>query len=299
MRLDRTMLGSMTIAANGIDIWYQGLGDRNDPALLLLMGAGAQSLYWPEPLCRMLAAGGRYVIRYDHRDLGGSTWIQAGPNTWSELKGTPPYTLSDMACDALGLMDGLGIQRAHFVGAWLGGVLTEVAAHLAPERLLSATLIGATPPWPAKYFEELWSTMEHNHRLLYSPEELIEQGMAIARASCGPAYPFEEARLRALWTEMVNRGNRAMARARHVSAGFFSPRPGPRSLADAKVPVLVLEGTAEKGYSAMAEYATRVPQAPFVPIEGLGHELPSPAWSLIAEQVLRHTALSPPPGVPA
>lgn len=289
----------MTVAANGIEIWYQSFGNRNDPVLLLLMGAGAQALYWPEPLCRMLADSGRYVIRYDHRDLGGSTWIRAGPDTWSELERTPPYTLSDMARDALGLMDGLGVHRAHLVGAWLGGVLIEVAADLAPERLLSATLIGATPPWPAEYFEELWSTMEHNHRPLHSPEELIEQGVAIARASCGPGFPFEEPRIRALWSEMVRRGNRPMARARHVSAGFFSPRPGPRALADAKVPVLVLEGTAERGYSGMAEYAARVPQASFVPIEGLGHDLPSPAWSLIAEHVLRHTELSPPAGAPA
>jgi len=254
------------------------------------MGAGAQSLYWPDPLCWMLAEDGYCAVRYDHRDLGPSTWIGDGPDTWEELRGNPPYTLADMAADALGLLDALGIHRAHFVGAWLGGVLTEVAASIAPERIISATLIGATPPWPRSQFEDLWATMEDAHRPVGSTDGLIEQGMAIARASAGPRYPFEEARLRALWTQMVMRGNRRMARARHVSAGFFSTRPGASALAESNVPVLVLEGTAERGYQDMVEYAARVPGSRLVPIDGMGHELPSAAWRLIANEVLSHVA---------
>lgn len=174
----------MKVGANGIDIWYQAFGRHTHPALLLLMGAGAQSLYWPDSLCRMLAEGGRYVIRYDHRDLGNSTWLQAGADTWTELRGNPPYALADMAPDALGLLDALGIARAHFVGAWLGGVLTEVAAGLQSHRLLSATLIGATPPLPHERFEQMWSTMEHaclslRPRSWWSSESLeLAQGQA-------------------------------------------------------------------------------------------------------------------------
>jgi pimeloyl-ACP methyl ester carboxylesterase len=278
--------------ANGIEIWYQALGDPSLPALLLLMGAGAQSLYWPEPFCQMLAGGGYNVIRYDHRDLGESTWISEGPESWGELRRNPPYALADMTADALGLLDALGIRQAHFVGAWLGGVLTEVAAGVAPERILSATLIGATPPLPQSQFDDLWATMEDGHRPVESTPELIEQGMAIARASAGPGFTFEEARLRALWTEMAERGNRRMARARHVSAGFFSPRPGPMALANSHVPLLILEGTAERGYQGMVEYSARVPHSRFVPIEGLGHELPSGAWRLVADEVLSHMATS-------
>src|SRR5258708_17363293 len=215
-----------------------------------------------------------------------------GLESWDELRATPPYQLADVAADALGLLDALEIRQAHFAGAWLGGVLTEVAAAIAPDRVLSATLIGATPPWRRSRFEDLWGTMEDEHRPLDSKPELIEQGMAIARASAGPRFEFEEARLRGLWTEMVARGNRPMARARQVSAGFFSARPGAKALASSKVPVLILEGTAERGYQGMVEYAAQVPGCRFVPIEGMGHELPSGAWTFIAGEVLSHTAAS-------
>ncbi len=281
----------MKVAANGIEIWYEAFGEAAHAALLLLMGAGAQSLYWPEPLCRMLADAGRYVIRFDHRDLGASSWLDSGAESWSELEDNPPYWLANLAADALGLLDGLGLSTAHFVGAWLGGVVTEVAAGLAPDRLLSATLLGATPPLGRDQFARLWSTMEQNHMPLESPDALVEQGLAIARQSAGPGFPFEEPRLRALWQAMVERGNRRMARARHVSAGFFSSRPGPSALADSHLPVLILEGTAELGYAAMVDYASQVPQARFVRIEGLGHELPRPVWPLIAREVLEHTSL--------
>jgi pimeloyl-ACP methyl ester carboxylesterase len=276
--------------ANGIEIWYEEFGDPGLPPLVLLMGAGAQSLYWPEPLCQMLMEGGHHVVRYDHRDLGESTWIANGPESWDELRNNPPYALADLTADVLGLLDALGIRQAHFVGAWLGGVLTEVAAAAAPERILSATLIGATPPWPRRQFEDLWQTMEAGHRALESPQELIDQGMAIARASAGPRFAFEEERLRAMWTEMVARGNRRMARARHVAAGFFTPRPGPEALATIESPVLIVEGTAERGYQSMVEYSALLPHSRFVPIEGMGHELPSGAWRLVADEVLAHIA---------
>lgn len=273
----------------GMWIWHEQFGDPDSPPVLLLMGAGAQSIFWPDELVDMLADGGRRVIRYDHRDLGGSTWTDGGPETWEELRGNPPYSTADLAADALGLLDWLGIRRAHFVGAWLGAVVTEVAAEVAPARLLSATLIGMTPPWTPRQFETLWASMEANHRPVESPEELIDQGMSIALASAGPGFPFEEERLRALWTRMAARGNRRMARARHVSAGFFSPRPGSSALAASEARVLILEGTAERGYQDMVEYAARVRAARLVPIEGMGHELPSGAWPAIAREVLSHT----------
>jgi len=181
------------------------------------MGAGAQSIFWPEELVRLLVDGGRRVIRYDHRDLGGSTWTDDGPETWEELRGNPPYSTADLAADALGLLDSLGIRRAHFVGAWLGAVVSEAVVEVAPARVLSATLIGMTPPWTRPQFEALWATMEANHRPVESPDELIDQGMSIARASAGPRFPFEEsasARCGPGWPRAVTAGwlERAMSR---------------------------------------------------------------------------------------
>src|SRR5258708_38733755 len=127
----------MKTKGNGIDIWHQEFGDPSLPPLLLLMGAGAQSLYWPEPLCLMLAEGGLRVIRYDHRDLGESTWEVEGAESWDELTANPPYELADLAGAALGLLDALRVPQAPFAGAWLGGVRTGSAAPPPPPSMPS------------------------------------------------------------------------------------------------------------------------------------------------------------------
>src|SRR5260370_8058291 len=117
-------------------------------------------------------------------------------------------------------------------------------------------------PWRGSRCEGLWGNMEGAHRPLPAKPELIEQGVAMARASAGPRFEFEEARLRGLWTEMVARGNRPMARARQVSAGFFFPRPRPKALASSKVPGLFLGGPAPPPYPGLVQEPAPHPHPP-------------------------------------
>src|SRR4051794_34885495 len=134
-----------TVQANGIEIAYETFGDRTDPPVLLVMGLGTQMIAWPDELCEQLAAGGRWVIRYDNRDTGLSTHLRdlPAPDVKSVLlrRQKPPYTVDDMAKDLLGLLDALGIDRAHVVGASMGGFIAQTAALIAPERFRSLTLI--------------------------------------------------------------------------------------------------------------------------------------------------------------
>lgn len=124
------------IPANGIEVWTEDFGDPADPAVLLIMGAEAQGVMWPLPLIEQLNQAGRYVIRYDNRDVGQSSVIDFEQN---------PYTLADMAGDALGVLDHYGIEAAHAVGASMGGMITQYLMIHHPQRLLSATVIMSSP----------------------------------------------------------------------------------------------------------------------------------------------------------
>src|SRR5436190_17831835 len=129
------------VRANGIEIWTEDFGDPADPTILLIMGAGGQAILWPEELCTALVnggtAGGRHVIRYDNRDVGQTT-------SHAEFS-AHPYTIGDMACDAVAVLDAYGVERAHIVGASMGGMIAQTVALEYSERVLSMTSIMSTP----------------------------------------------------------------------------------------------------------------------------------------------------------
>jgi pimeloyl-ACP methyl ester carboxylesterase len=138
---------------NGVDLCYQTFGDATNPAMLLIMGLGTQMLGWDEMFCRQLAGRGFHVIRFDNRDIGKSTWLDQldVPNPMMLLakaaigfKPKVPYTLKDMAADTVGLLDALGIARAHVVGASMGGMIGQEIAIAHPERMITFTSIMST-----------------------------------------------------------------------------------------------------------------------------------------------------------
>ena len=138
------------LRCNGVDIEYESLGDAGAPAILLIMGLGMQLVAWPDAFCRHLVERGFRVIRFDNRDVGLSGRVSGGrrPNlVWAMLAARlrlplrPPYTLNDMAADAIGLLDGLSIAQAHVVGASMGGMIAQVLAARFPQRVLSLTSI--------------------------------------------------------------------------------------------------------------------------------------------------------------
>lgn len=124
------------IEANGITIWTESFGDPTDAPLLLIMGATAQGIYWPDDFCQALVEQSRFVIRYDNRDTGQSTCFDFATN---------PYTLDDLAADAIAVLDAYGIEQADIAGASMGGMITQTLMIQAPERVRSATLIMSSP----------------------------------------------------------------------------------------------------------------------------------------------------------
>src|SRR5689334_20505685 len=131
-----------------VTLCYETFGDPTDPAILLIMGLGTQMIAWREDFCRQLVDRGFFVIRYDNRDCGKSTSMEGAPITTRELitkrVKSPPYTLAEMADDAIGLLDHLGIDKAHIVGASMGGMIGQHVAMRYPARVLSLTSIMST-----------------------------------------------------------------------------------------------------------------------------------------------------------
>src|SRR5258706_1060284 len=211
-------MSERTIRANGIEIWCQDFGSKSDPALLLVMGAGGQAILWPDEFCASLAAAGRYVIRYDNRDTGQSSCFDFAQS---------PYTLSDMARDAVGVLDAFGVERAHVMGASMGGMICQTLAIEHAGRLRTMTSIMSSPggsgimaamlgggnarlPGPApKVMELMRASLEKPPR---TTQERIDAGVALWRTLAGGGEPFDEPTVRP-------REARIQARAQNIDAG--------------------------------------------------------------------------------
>ncbi len=269
------------VRANGIDIWTEDFGDPADPPLLLIMGASAQGIYWHEGMVQAIVDRGRYVIRYDNRDTGQSTCFEVG---------TPPYTLDDMAADAVGVLDAHGIAAADVVGASMGGMIVQVLAISHRERVRSATIImssplsgggqvpelgsddlpGPDPEWMAQTFAMMAAPLE-------TREEKIAMRIEMFRRLAGSAEPFNEERQRDIATREVDRARDFAAMNNHgIAIGNSSPPDRRPQLQDLDVPTLVVHGTEDPilPYPHGVALAETIPGAAFLTLEGAGHEMP-------------------------
>jgi len=278
-----------TVEANGITLWYETFGEQADPALVLIMGTGGQSLVWPEVLCERLTAGGRYVIRFDSRDTGLSQYFG----------GDVPYTEEDLADDVAGLLDALGVARAHIVGASLGGRIGQHLALRHPLQVLTLTSIMASPYTAAEAAEHGMPSMQpavlQFAATLAGPppaarEERIEREVGLWRVLWG-ALPFEEDEVRARAARTVDRAWRPEATAHHQAATMRSPSrlERPRTL---RTPTLVIHGTADPfmPYPHGVATAETIPGAKLLAITGMGHALPRACWDRMIDAILKHTA---------
>jgi len=282
------------IATNGIELEYEELGEEGAPVILLVMGLGAQMIWWDRDFCERLADRGYRVIRFDNRDIGGSTKLDdVMPNPRSVLqkmmKGEriePAYTLRDMAADAVGLLDGLGIERAHFVGASMGGMIAQRAAIHFPERVTTLTSIMSTtgnrnlPPAEPEALALLTAPYPDE------PDEAIEHRMNVRRTLHGPGSPFEEERIRGLALEEAARSTHRTGQPRQYLAILVD---GDRRelLRKLSVSTLVIHGDADPliPYEAGVDTAENVPRARMVTIAGMGHEMPKGAWPRILDAI--------------
>ena len=284
------------VRANGIEIEYEATGNKADPALLLVMGLGAQLTIWPDALFEGLAKRGFYVIRFDNRDTGLSTdfgsWgvanIPAALQT--VMKGekvAAPYYLKDMAADAIGLLDALGIQKAHMVGASMGGMIVQVVAAQYPERTRSMVSIYSSsgrpglPPGKPEALAMLTAQPEGPAR-----EQLVKHGMKLRQTIGSPGYPAPEAELRAFVEKNVDRRWYPEGAARQYLSIIAS---GDRVelLKTIKVPTLVMHGEEDPllPVECGRDVAKLVPGAEIETIAGWGHDFPSQLVPRIVDRV--------------
>lgn len=284
------------IKANGIEIEYETIGDNNDPALLLVMGLGAQLTIWPDSLFKGLADRGFHVIRFDNRDTGLSTdfgsWGPANiPAAFMKAmqgeRPDTPYVLNDMAADALGLLDALGIGKAHMVGASMGGMIVQIVAAQHPERTRSMVSIYSTsgrrglPPGKPEALAMLMAQPEGPAR-----EQIVKHGMKLRQTIGSPAYPTPEGEMRALVEKNVDRRWYPEGAARQYLSVIAS---GDRveMLKAVKVPTLVMHGEDDPllPVECGRDVAALVPGAQLQTIPGWGHDFPPQLVPTIVDRI--------------
>jgi pimeloyl-ACP methyl ester carboxylesterase len=285
--------------ANGIQIEYETFGKSTDPAILLIMGLGGQLVLWPEALCRALAAGGYYVIRYDNRDVGLSSKIDsagkpdlnsAGLRFMLRLPLKAGYTLDDMAADAAGLLDALNIRRAHVVGMSMGGMIGQILAARHGERLLSFTAImtsSGNRSLPQPSFKLRLRLTQRPRRT--DRESLVQHSMNTWRLIGSPGYPTPDAELRAMVERDQARCLYPRGMARQTLAIMAAPSRVPL-LQQIKAPTLVIHGLADPlvPVAAGRELARLIAGARLELIEGMGHDLPAALLPRIGGLILGH-----------
>jgi pimeloyl-ACP methyl ester carboxylesterase len=261
------------VPANGVDLCVETFGERADPALLLIASAATSMDWWEDEFCRRLAAGGRFVVRYDQRDTGRSTSFPAG---------APPYALAYLADDAVALLDVLELGAAHLVGMSLGGELAERIAVEHPDRALSVTVI-AVRPEPAAC-----ASTDRDHTDWWDRKSAVDRLVTDALRVGGP-FTADEPYLRRLAEREFDRTTDMVAsRANHgmIAAG----PPGDDRLAAIAAPTLILHGTQDPlvPMAAARALAQRIPGARLVALEGAGHEYPPAAlWPQVITELLR------------
>jgi pimeloyl-ACP methyl ester carboxylesterase len=280
---------------NGIEIAYETIGDPSNPALLLVMGLGTQLIHWDLELCERFAERGFYVIRFDNRDTGRSTHINTPvPNVMRAMAGLridAPYLLDDMADDAFGLLDHLGIEAAHVAGVSMGGMIAQTMAIRRPERVLSLTSIMSTTGERRAGRPKLrvWGVL-----LRKAPrdrEAAVEFFVRVFRLIGSKGFPADEDRIRALAAEAYDRGHTPAGTGRQLAAIMASGDRTER-LRELRMPTLVFHGQSDplvpfRGGRATAE---AIPDARLIAIPGMGHDLPREVWPQLVDAVAETAA---------
>ena len=284
--------------ANEIQIEYDTFGDPSSPPLLLIMGLGEQMLGWDEELCKQLASRDLYVIRFDNRDTGLSSKIdEAGvPNVAevfaSLMKGEEaniPYTLDDMADDAIGLLDALNIEKAHLFGVSLGGMITQIMAIHNPSRVWSLTSMASItgnpeiPMGKPELFIELVNPPPTER------EAYIENRVALIRKLAGSKHPIDEQRTRQHFERSYDRGFYRPGIARHGVAGAVNS-DRTQALKSVGAPTLVIHGSEDPLFPVEQGKATvdAIPGAELLIIDGMGHWFPIAVWPLLVDAIDKH-----------
>lgn len=282
-----------------VELAYDLFGDaeRGTP-LILIMGIGAQRIMWDDDFCGQLVARGFCVVRFDHRDIGESSRVDAavpspGPLLARRLIGAKiraPYTLSDMADDVAGLIDALGFGSAHIVGVSLGGMVAQHLAIEHPDKVRSMTSIMSTPG-ARRYLPKPAALLALFGKVPKTAEQAGKQIERTFQIIGSKAWPFDGARLRQLGEQAFARGLSPRGFLRHFAAVLAS---GDRrhGLRRTRVPTLIVHGSSDPMFPIRAgrDLARMMPDATWLPIAGMGHDLPRPLWPTLVAAIARHAS---------
>ncbi|MET0928198.1 MAG: alpha/beta fold hydrolase [Aeromicrobium sp.] len=299
------MTGSGELFASlpsGIDICYETFGNPDDPAVLLVMGLGGPMGWWTPAFCEQLAERGFLVVRYDNRDTGRSTKLRQHAVSRTDVVrafiGLPrpvrvkaPYSLSDMADDAIGLLDHLGIERAHVAGVSMGGMIAQTIAIEHPERALSLTSIMSTTGrrrvgyQHPKVIPVMLSSAGHTR------DSYVARSLKGSKVIESPAFPSEEAASRERAYETYDRGWTASGVTRQMLAVLTQP-DRTKALAGLDLPTVVIHGTNDPLVHKSGGKATAdaIPGAEHLEIAGMAHDLPPQLFTTYIDAIARTAA---------
>jgi pimeloyl-ACP methyl ester carboxylesterase len=277
--------------AGEIRLCYETFGEAADPTVLLVMGLGTQMIAWPDEFCADLAGRGFHVVRFDNRDVGRSSRVRAKPPSLMQLarrdKKAAAYALEDMAADAVGLLDCLGVERAHVVGASMGGMIAQVLAARHPDRVLSLVSIMSNTGhrWSGQPTAAAMKVLMQ--RAPADRDGFIEHMVKTWTTIGSPGFPRDDDELRAELGRAYERGHDAAGTGRQLAAIMAS---GDRtaSLADIRVPTLVIHGEADKlvRISGGRRTAKSIPGARLMTVPGMGHDLPRDVWPRLVDGIV-------------
>jgi pimeloyl-ACP methyl ester carboxylesterase len=284
-----------------VELCYETFGDPEDPAMLLIMGLGTQMLGWSDDLCEQLAARGFHAIRFDNRDIGRSTLMDGvPPPTIGQIlrrdRRAAGYVLADMAADAVGLLDHLGIDHAHVVGASMGGMIAQTIAARHRERVLSLVSIMSNTGSRLRGQPALRTYRVFLRRSPADREGYVDHIVRLFRVIGSPG--FDEDELREMLGRSYDRGYDPAGPGRQLAALLAS---GDRTaeLRTVTAPTLVIHGAADRLVAPSGGRATAraIPGARLLMIDGMGHDLPRKVWPQVLDAITEHAArATPDPG---
>lgn len=272
--------------AEGVSLCVQTCGDADDPPVLLVSGQTASMDWWDDGFCEALAAGGRYVVRFDHRDTGAST-------TWQP--GSPAYTAMDLDDDVWRLVDAFGLGPVHLVGLSMGGGIGQYLALHQPRALrtltaMSTTAIGgveADLPGPAPGVMDEVPDPDWADREAYA--DWLVRGLRVTSGT----LPFDESRARATALRLWDRAASPASALNHTALPPGDEPEGPDDVGRIDVPTLVVHGSADPLFPLPhgEALAAAIPGARLLVLDGVGHEVPPPStWDVVVPAILEHTA---------
>ena len=290
------MRTELAVEANGLHIWTESFGNHHHAPILLIAGAGAQSIFWEDEFCHRLAESDRFVVRFDNRDTGLSDSVDFESS---------PYTINDMAADAIAILDAYGLPAAHMVGASGGGLICQVLALEHRTRVLTISALissplgtgsnelpnsgyGDLPPPTTEFLEQL---QDFVGEVPEDRDAFIDWTLRKYEAISGSLEVFDKKAKAKLAELEFARARNLQAMNNHALAVYISPVSGRELLGGLDVPTLVVHGTEDPllPYAHGRAIAETIQGAKLLTIEKMGHDLPSPAWSQIIKAILQHT----------